>query len=373
VTGTELVPRQRAVVLPPGLGPAAQRFARTSLRKSAQTQRTYASTYARFAAWLAEYTKTADAPLAAFTADALAAYLDELEQDRAPATVEKERAALNRLARYLHTLGTIDATEILMVETAGASDKTPARAALDAETYARVKTLARARLVRSASMRTAPATAARDHALILVLGDMGLRSHEARSLLTSSIAARRSDGLRPWLTVIGKGDKIRKLPIPTDVDAALLRWERERPPELSATSCCSSGASSDGRYPDAGVSCRVRRCLTSSSRSCPPPASRPRSHTHVLRHTYGNVFMRNGGDLQAPGTDGSRLERDDQPLRPPHTRRPRGRRGGQRDRPQPARSARRPPPPARCLAPTGALARQRHVRGQRYLRSRVVP
>ena len=57
-----------------------------------------------------------------------------------------------------------------MVDTAGPRDKTPARDALDAETYARVKTLARARLLRSARMRTAPATAARDHALILILG-----------------------------------------------------------------------------------------------------------------------------------------------------------------------------------------------------------
>jgi site-specific recombinase XerC len=82
-------------------------------------------------------------------------------------------------------------------------------------------------------MRSARATAARDHALILFLGDMGLRSHEARSLLSASIHARRVDGLKPWLTVIGKGDKVRRLPIPTDVDEALLRWQRERPPELA--------------------------------------------------------------------------------------------------------------------------------------------
>lgn len=203
-----------APTLPPGLGPAAERFARTTLRKSAQTQRTYASAYARFTVWLAAYTERADPPLAAFTADALAAYLDELELTKAPATVKKERAALNRLARYLHTLGAIDATEILMVETAGLKDSATARDALDADTYARVRALARARLIRSARTRTALPTAARDHALMLVLGDMGLRSHEARSLLVSSIAAKRSDGLRPWLTVVGKGDKVRRLPDP---------------------------------------------------------------------------------------------------------------------------------------------------------------
>lgn len=38
----------------------------------------------------------------------------------------KERAALNRLARYLHELGAIDATEILMVE-AGVEREADAR------------------------------------------------------------------------------------------------------------------------------------------------------------------------------------------------------------------------------------------------------
>jgi hypothetical protein len=113
-----------------GLGAAAERFARLSLRKSKQTKATYESSYRRFAAWLAEHHHGTEAlararareepmpqaPLSAFTVDALAAYLDELEATRAPATVKKERAALNRLAKYLHTLGVIDATEILLIE-----------------------------------------------------------------------------------------------------------------------------------------------------------------------------------------------------------------------------------------------------------------
>ena len=291
----------RAPALPPGLGPAAERFARTTLRKGAQTQRTYASAYARFTAWLAAYTELADPPLQAFTADALAAYLDELELTKAPATVKKERAALNRLARYLHTLGAIDATEILMVETAGLKDAATARDALDAVAWARVRALARARLVRSARTRTARPTAARDHALILVLGDMGLRSHEARSLLVSSIAARRSDGLRPWLTVVGKGDKVRRLPIPTDVDAALLRWERERPPELADDPLLFPRLGRprrDGAFPDAGgklsgqaLSDMVKPIMLAAG------VAGELAHPHVLRHTYGSLFMRNGGEL----------------------------------------------------------------------------
>jgi site-specific recombinase XerD len=302
MSAEQLVPAGlRVAGLPVGLGAAADRFARTTLRKSAQTQRTYASAYTRFTSWLAARTNQEDPPLAAFTADALAAYLDELERDKAPATVKKERAALNRLARYLHTLGAIDATEILLVETAGLNDTRSSRDALDATTYERVKTLARARLVRSARMRSARPTAARDLALILVLGEMDLRSHEARSLLVSSIAAKRVDGLRLWLTVVGKGEKVRRLPIPTDVHEALLGWQRQRPAELASDALLFPRLGRprhDGSFPDTGgqlsgqgLSEIVKPIMLGAGVE---PAL---AHPHVLRHTYGSLFMRNGGEL----------------------------------------------------------------------------
>jgi hypothetical protein len=54
----ELVARdeQAPAMAPRALGPAAQRFARNSLRKSKQTQRTYLSIYGRFTAHLAAAT-----------------------------------------------------------------------------------------------------------------------------------------------------------------------------------------------------------------------------------------------------------------------------------------------------------------------------
>ena len=116
------------------LGTAAERFARTTLRRSAQTQRTYAGAYRRFTTWLTACTGDPDPPLSALTADALAAYLDKLEdQGRAPGTIKKERAALNHLAKYLHTLGVIDATAILLVEGTALNDRERTRDALDRE------------------------------------------------------------------------------------------------------------------------------------------------------------------------------------------------------------------------------------------------
>ena len=54
--------------------------------------------------------------MGSFTSDALIGYLEQLEARCSPSTVKKERAALRKLARYLHQLGLVDATVILMVE-----------------------------------------------------------------------------------------------------------------------------------------------------------------------------------------------------------------------------------------------------------------
>jgi hypothetical protein len=66
-----------------GLGAAAERYARLTLRKSAQTQATYMSAYRRFAAWLALETGHPDPPPAALTADVVASYVTQLEVRRA--------------------------------------------------------------------------------------------------------------------------------------------------------------------------------------------------------------------------------------------------------------------------------------------------
>jgi integrase len=285
----------------PGLGAAAERFARTMLRKSAQTQRTYRSVYERYGAWLAEYTGAPSPAPSAFTADALAAYLDELDQDKAPATVKKERAALNRLAKYLHTIGAIDATEILMVETATIRDEPRARDALDEATWRRVEATARARLARGAHQRTSRTAAARDLALILVLGDMGLRSEEARRLRCEDVKAKRVDGTRPWLRVLGKGSKVRELPMPTSVAGALLGWERSRPRELYDDPLLFprlGRGRRDGSFPDAGgqlsgqALSEIVKPLMLAAGVGPELA-----HPHVLRHTYGSRYMRAGGEL----------------------------------------------------------------------------
>jgi integrase len=301
----------------PGLGAAAERFARTTLRRSAQTQRTYAGAYRRFAAWLTVYTGLPDPPLSAFDADALAAYLDELEdQRRAPGTIKKERAALNRLAKYLHTLAAIDATAILLVEGTALDDRERTRDALDRETWERVKAIARARLNAPPRNRATRIAALRDLCLVLLLGEQGLRSEEARSARCDAIFTRGSAGTRPWLRVTGKGSKLRELPLATETAEALADWEANRPVELvddpvllprlgrprhervngwdgPQTTLPRAGGQLSGQ----GLSDVVKPLMLAAG----VPADL--AHPHVLRHTYGSLYMAH------PRAELSRLQR----------------------------------------------------------------
>jgi integrase/recombinase XerD len=279
-------------------GAAADRYARLMLRKSAQTQATYLSTYRRFTGWLIEQTGQPDPSPSMLSADVVAAYISKLESEKAPATVKKERAAINRLAKYLHTVGAIDATEILMIEGSRTGLKPQRREALDEATWRRVKDAARARLAQGPKGRSSRAAALRDLAIILMLGGMGLRSEEVRMVRTSSIGPKRSDGLTPWLTVHGKGDKTRELPIPTEVADAVLDWLTVRQQIVGSDGILFARLGRerrDGTFPDAQPDARLssaalREIVGPIMLAAGVPAQL--AHPHVLRHTYGTLFMR---------------------------------------------------------------------------------
>jgi integrase len=86
-------------------------------------------------------------------------------------------------------------------------------------------------VIESARVRCSPHTAARDLALIQVLGGAGLRSHEARELPVDPFDQGRSDnhdGGSVYLRVRGKGNKLRSVPLYSDVADALERWRELR-------------------------------------------------------------------------------------------------------------------------------------------------
>jgi site-specific recombinase XerD len=291
---------------------ASTRAARVMARKSPATQVTYLGIYNRFGRWLAARDGAAESDVRAFGVDALIGYLDELEARAAPATVKKERAALRVLARYLHQLRVIDATEILMVEIPTVDDRLAVpRQGLDAETWGRVVAVATARLTPTARQRTSPAAAARDLALVQVLGGAGLRSAEARGLPVDPFTGGRSDnqGGTVYLRVQGKRHKVRVVPLFSDVVDALDRWRgvREQIPELANDELLFPRLGRqlrDGRLPDAGGP-MTRQALLEVVRPIMLAAGvgAEQAHPHTLRHTFGRQYM------AAPGAELSRLQR----------------------------------------------------------------
>lgn len=302
--------------LPEQLGSAAARFARIMLRHSEDTQRTYSGVYRRFAAFVADRDGVDEAPIQAFTADALADYLDAREDaGAAPSTVKKDRAALNSLAKYLHTIGAIDATEILMVPVAVDTDaEIDKRDALDEQTWRRVKAAARARLAPGPRARASRPAALRDLAMLLLLGDVGLRSGEVRTLPRhDSLKLARDDGSRPWLHILGKGRRKRRVPLPLEVEEAIAAWlavrdELYEPYEDDAKTGEPLMFPALGRPRVDGTFTAIldrrpgRRLLSHEAlidvvRPLMMAAGVPHELAipHVLRHTYGTLYMRRPG------------------------------------------------------------------------------
>jgi integrase len=282
------------------------------LRKSAQTRRTYLSVYTRFATHLAALTGVADPAPSTFTADAVASYLDELEgRGRSKATVRKERAALNRLARHLLLIGAIEqrvALEILDVEASTVTGQPRQRPALDEVSWRRVKDRAAARALElSAAGRASAPTATRDLAIVVCLGELGLRSEELRTLRLDDLTGLRAGSATPWLHVVGKGSRERELPLPLEVQRVLLAWLNARPPESAWSSLLFPRLGRqrhDGAFPDAeqrrdatGASTPAAALSSTALINIVAPIMREggvpaeHCHPHVLRHTFATLYL----------------------------------------------------------------------------------
>ena len=82
-------------------------------------------------------------------------------------------------------------------------------------------------LIRAPDKRTL--VGKRDHALLRLLGDCGLRNAELRALTARAIRRPRANSTHHHLFVRGKGDVEREIPIPEATFAALEAWLRAHP------------------------------------------------------------------------------------------------------------------------------------------------
>lgn len=134
---------------------------------------------------------------------------------------------------------------------------------------------------------TARAFALRDLALLEVLYGTGLRISECCGL-----SRRDCDQRGGALTVLGKGAKVRRVPLGAPARDALDHWLREGRPEV---------AGPDTPADAVFLNTRGRRLSPRDARRIlerhPMPDGRT-LHPHVLRHAYATHLLEGGADLR---------------------------------------------------------------------------
>jgi site-specific recombinase XerD len=143
------------------------------------------------------------------------------------------------------------------------------------------------RLLAACDRRTP--TGRRDYAVMLLLSRLGLRAGEVAGLGLDDLDWRRGE-----LTIVGKGNRGERLPLPADVGAAITAYLRRGRPSTA-----------EGR----SVFVRVHaphRALTSGGVTmivfdAAQRAGLGRMHAHRLRHTAATAMLRAGSPLAEVG------------------------------------------------------------------------
>lgn len=144
------------------------------------------------------------------------------------------------------------------------------------------------RLLRSCDQGTP--TSLRDHAILLLLARLGLRSGEVIALTLDDIDWEAGE-----LTVRGKGGRQDRLPIPRDVGKAMATYLRRGRPPSSTRRVFVRVKAPRGGLERSAVGCVVKRALARADLHPPHRGS------HLLRHSLATQLLRKGASLAEIG------------------------------------------------------------------------
>lgn len=227
-------------------------------------------------------TKPSELDIADLDAPLIAAFLQHLEQDRHNSirTRNNRLAAIHSLFSYAALRHPEHAASIQRV------------LAIPAKRHQRnlVSYLTGAELAALlAACDTRTWTGRRDHAMLLLAAQAGLRVSELTSLTIADLAL----GAGAHVHCTGKGRKERRTPLLPPTAAVLRRWLAER-----------HGAPADPLFPTStgrrlrrdAVEQRITRYTAAASISC--PSLKPKHVTaHTLRHTAAMQLLQAGNDI----------------------------------------------------------------------------
>ena len=132
------------------------------------------------------------------------------------------------------------------------------------------------------------ATGRRDHAIVLLLARLGLRRGAVAALGLDDIDWRAGE-----LTVIGKGDRVERLPLPVQPGAAVVAWLTDGRPPCETRSVFTT-LNPPGRRLSSGA---IGHIMGSLCRT----AGIARIGAHRLRHTLASDMLRAGASLTEVG------------------------------------------------------------------------
>ncbi|MEV8252233.1 tyrosine-type recombinase/integrase [Microbacterium sp. NPDC076768] len=217
--------------------------------------------------------------LGGITAADVTGYIRAVCPGRAPGTAKLIVCALRSLLRWLHLTGQLP---------------TPLDTAVPAVAGWRLSNLPKglepAQLDRLlASCDRCTSTGRRVYAVMLLLSRLGLRAGEVARLGLDDIDWRRG-----VITVIGKGNRGERLPLPDDVGEAITAYLQDGRP-----------AAAEGRCVFVRVHAPMRELTTGGITMIVFDGARRaglgKIHAHRLRHTAATVMLRSGSSLPEIG------------------------------------------------------------------------
>jgi integrase/recombinase XerC len=273
----------------------AEAYAAT-LVASPQTKATYSRACRRFVAWLGP-----DAGPEALTLRAVSAYHEHLadpDAKRSMKTIKKDRSALNSFIRWCAEHDLVPSAQAKLALSVGLPDVTETDRdiprALTPRQYQLLIDVAKARKTED------KVRGARDLAIVLVLGDGGLRAEELGKVERRDIIPSRQGANQRVIEIrYGKGGRQRKVYLSERATTAVLEWERVRaqtfgrPEPFDPLFITLGRRKKDGTYTHVGNPMR-QWALNDLMKVLGGRAGLPEDlcHPHTLRHTCATEMLR---------------------------------------------------------------------------------
>jgi integrase/recombinase XerC len=249
-------------------------FARSMSGRSAHTVRAYVGDVRDFAAWAERGEVGGPAQVDRLLLRRYLAYLSTRRYARA--TVSRKAAALRRYFAWMARRGAIEVDPAARLRAASGNGRLP-------------RVLDRAELSvlldhPPASKEGSQAVRLRDDAVLELLYGSGLRVSELCGLDVGDVDLRART-----VTVVGKGDRQRRVPVHDRCAEAVRRWTSEGRPQMAGAQTPPGALFLNARGKRLGPR-DVRRLV---DRRAPHP-----THPHALRHSFATHLLDGGADLR---------------------------------------------------------------------------